>query len=223
MSSTSQFTSSEGGLSLYDVSIPLLIRNLNTTAGFLRKGEQWCKDNNHDPTTTLIKGKIADDMKELPFQVQTACNMAKGVLFRIGGQENTPMDDNEETFAQLYARIDKTVELLKTAKKEKFAKPVRRFHDTVRVRCDAHLLTLVVAIGCQGRVEVGPHGGELQRLGIHPELCTAQFLLPHEHGVQHFEESWRAGGQAGFLEPERVGMHGLEQDQYRQTRCGCEG
>lgn len=37
------------------------------------------------------------------------------------------MEDNEKTFAELYARIEKTVKLLRAAKKEKFVGPVSFF------------------------------------------------------------------------------------------------
>ena len=48
---------------------------------------------------------------------------AKGVCHRVGGFEEVKMEDNETTFEQLYARIDKTLEVLKQAeaKPEAFA------------------------------------------------------------------------------------------------------
>lgn len=63
----------------------------------------------------------------MTFQIQTCCNTAKGILFRIGGEENVPVEDNEKTLADLYARIQSTVKLLKAAKKEKFVGPVRSY------------------------------------------------------------------------------------------------
>jgi hypothetical protein len=105
-------------VSLYDLSVPITIRALEELSSDLKKGEKWCEDNNVDKTT-LTEGKIAD-MLPLTFQVQTCCNSAKGVLHRIGGAENTPVEDNEKTFEELYARIEKTLDLLRAAKRETF-------------------------------------------------------------------------------------------------------
>ena len=64
------------------------------------------------------------EYQPLTFQVQTCSNTAKGILFRVGREENTPMEDNEKSFADLYSRIDATVKILRAAKKEKFSAPV---------------------------------------------------------------------------------------------------
>lgn len=114
---------SSSNLSLYDLTVPVVTRALEQLSNVLKKGEEWAKENGKDPQT-LIDGKIAEDMLALPFQIQTCSNTSKGILFRVGGMENVPMDDNEKTFEDLYKRIDRTVEMLKGAKREKFVAPV---------------------------------------------------------------------------------------------------
>jgi hypothetical protein len=59
----------------------------------------------------------------LAFQIRTSCDGAKGVVARIGGGEAVPIEDNETTFAQFYARIDRTLEILKGAKRDAFNAP----------------------------------------------------------------------------------------------------
>lgn len=105
-------------VNLYDVSVPVVIRALEQLADNLKIGEKWCEDNKKEKTV-LTEGKISD-MLPLTFQVQSACNSAKGVLFRVGGEENTPVEDNEKTFEEMIARVESTLALLKAAKREKF-------------------------------------------------------------------------------------------------------
>jgi hypothetical protein len=64
-------------------------------------------------------------MQPLPFQIQACCNGSKAILSRIGGEEPVVVADNETTFAELYARLESTIGLLRAAKKEKFMGPVR--------------------------------------------------------------------------------------------------
>ncbi|KAF2857954.1 DnaJ-domain-containing protein [Piedraia hortae CBS 480.64] len=85
----------------------------------LKKGEQWAKDNNVS-ADKVLNSSLADDMKSLPFQVQSTSNTAKWVAVRLGGLENEVMEDNETTFEQLYERIDKTVAYLNKVKPDHF-------------------------------------------------------------------------------------------------------
>lgn len=125
-------------VSFYDATIPVYTTALENMLTYLKKGEQWA-DENKVPHSKLIEGRLAPDMnvrsrnalcrliiflisrcKPLPFQVQSACNTAKGALTRLAGQENVPFEDNETTFAQFYVRIQATIDLLKAAKPEDF-------------------------------------------------------------------------------------------------------
>ncbi|EMC95946.1 hypothetical protein BAUCODRAFT_34713 [Baudoinia panamericana UAMH 10762] len=106
--------------SLYDMSVPIYTQALKNTLAFLKKGEAWCKDNGH-PVEKLLEGKLAEDMKPLPFQICTISNTAKLTCVRIAGTENDPWEDNETTFEQLYERITKTIKFLEKVKPEDFA------------------------------------------------------------------------------------------------------
>jgi len=48
--------------------------------------------------------------------VQIACDSAKGVVARLAGVEPPKHEDTEETFAELKARIAKTVDFIQTFK-----------------------------------------------------------------------------------------------------------
>jgi hypothetical protein len=51
-------------------------------------------------------------------QVQVATDMAKGGVARLAGQEPPVYEDNEKSFADLSARIEKTIAFIKTFKPE---------------------------------------------------------------------------------------------------------
>ncbi|KAM3415872.1 hypothetical protein BST61_g9374 [Cercospora zeina] len=106
-------------ISTYDVSVPILVRNLEILNVILKKGEAWAKENGKD-AEAFLQTRLIDDMLPLTFQIQTCCNTAKAVLPRIGGETPVSVEDNEKTFADFYARIDSTVRLLRAAKQENF-------------------------------------------------------------------------------------------------------
>ncbi|KAF2212301.1 hypothetical protein CERZMDRAFT_59199 [Cercospora zeae-maydis SCOH1-5] len=109
-------------ISTYDVSVPILVRNLEILSAILKKGEAWAKENGKD-ADAFLQTRLIDDMLPLTFQIYSCCNTAKAVLPRIGGEEPVSVEDNQKTFAEVYARIDSTVKLLRAAKKEKFIAP----------------------------------------------------------------------------------------------------
>lgn len=58
--------------------------------------------------------KLAPDMFDFKRQVQIATDNAKGAAGRLSGKEIPSFEDNEQTFAELQARLDKTVAYLDT-------------------------------------------------------------------------------------------------------------
>ncbi|KAK4539243.1 hypothetical protein LTR36_000871, partial [Oleoguttula mirabilis] len=56
----------------------------------------------------------------IAFQIQRCSNAAKFAAVRVAGVANEVMEDDEATFAQLYARIDKTVAFLQGVPAESF-------------------------------------------------------------------------------------------------------
>lgn len=57
----------------------------------------------------LLGARLAPDMFELKRQVQIATDHAKGAMARLAGVDVPSFPDTEQTFAELYARIDKTL------------------------------------------------------------------------------------------------------------------
>ena len=100
-------------ISLYDVSIPVLTRGLSNMSSFLDKAAIHAEAKKYD-TSVLAQARLAPDMHPLARQVQITCDTAKGAGARLAQIEVPKHADTETTFAELKARIAKTMEFLKT-------------------------------------------------------------------------------------------------------------
>lgn len=100
-------------ISMYSITVPCFIRMLGNLSAFLKKGEEYAKGTGIDEAEFLGKS-LAPEMFNLTRQVQTVSDVAKGCAARLAGKEIPSYEDNEKTFVELYARIDKTVEYLES-------------------------------------------------------------------------------------------------------------
>lgn len=100
-------------LSLYDITIPVFIRGLTNLSVILSKGSTFA-DTQNLPAAHLLEARLIEDMAALPFQIQRASDTAKGSASRVAGVEPVAMPDDETTFEELQARIQKTIDFLKT-------------------------------------------------------------------------------------------------------------
>ncbi|GAA0901133.1 DUF1993 domain-containing protein [Luteibacter anthropi] len=98
-------------ISMYQVSIPVLVRALNNLSAVLKKGAEHAKER-HIAEEVLLHTRITPDMFPLVRQVQIATDMAKGAGYRLAGQDVPSMADDETTFEQLQARIEKVIGML---------------------------------------------------------------------------------------------------------------
>ncbi len=57
----------------------------------------------------LLQGRLYPDMFPLLRQVQVACDFAKSVSARLAGVDVPSFEDNEQSFVDLQARIEKTL------------------------------------------------------------------------------------------------------------------
>jgi uncharacterized protein len=67
----------------------------------------------------LVGVRLAPDMLPFAAQIRIACDAAKLAVARIGGIEAPKFEDNETTFAELRARVAKTLEWLATVPADK--------------------------------------------------------------------------------------------------------
>jgi len=104
---------------IYDASIPPLIRGLENLATILDKAVAQAKSEDKD-LNSLLEGRLAPDMFAFTRQVQVVSDTAKGCGARLTGTEPPSYPDEEKTFPDLHQRIAKTVSYLKTFRPEQF-------------------------------------------------------------------------------------------------------
>ena len=102
-------------ISMYQASVPVLLRMLGSLRKILEKGAAHAEAKKID-AAVFLQARLSPDMFQLTRQVQVASDMAKSVAARLAGVEPPKYEDNEASFAELLARIDKTVAYLKTFK-----------------------------------------------------------------------------------------------------------
>lgn len=102
-------------LTMYDATIPTLKRVLTNLSAILKKGEAHADAKKIDQSI-FLNARLAPDMYALTRQVQIATDMSKGAAARLAGVEIPKYEDNETTFADLQARITKTVAFIEGIK-----------------------------------------------------------------------------------------------------------
>jgi hypothetical protein len=98
-------------ISMYQASAPRFVNTLRNLSAILDKAAAHCDAHKIDPAV-LIGARLYPDMFPLARQVQIACDNAKGALARLAGVEVPRHEDTETTFAELQARIAKTVDFV---------------------------------------------------------------------------------------------------------------
>jgi hypothetical protein len=100
-------------ISMYDFSIPVLTHSLTNMSALLDKAAAQAAAKKFD-CAVLAQARLFPDMYPLVRQVQIACDTAKGAAARLAGIEVPRHEDTEVTFAELKARIAKTLDVLKS-------------------------------------------------------------------------------------------------------------
>jgi uncharacterized protein len=100
-------------LSMYAASIPTFVHGLKNLSAILDKAEKYAQEKKIDPSV-LITARLYPDMFALSRQVQIACDIVKGGVARLAGGEVPSFPDTESTFAELQARIQKTIDFIES-------------------------------------------------------------------------------------------------------------
>jgi hypothetical protein len=98
---------------MYQASIPVFVRALNSLADVLAKAEAYAAAKKIEPKA-LLEARLYPDMFPLVKQVQIAADAAKGGAARLAQQTPPAYEDNEASFAELVERCRKTVAYLQT-------------------------------------------------------------------------------------------------------------
>jgi hypothetical protein len=98
-------------LSMHQASAARFAAMLRNLSGLLDKAEAHCAARKIDPAA-LTAFRLYPDMFPLTRQVQIACDTAKGAVARLAGVEVPKHEDTEQSFAELKARIAKTLQFV---------------------------------------------------------------------------------------------------------------
>ena len=102
-------------ISMYQASVPPFLQMLTSLSAILDKAAAHASARKIEPSV-LLNTRLTPDMFPLVRQVQLAADFAKGAAGRLAGVELPKFPDEETSFAELTARIAKTVDFIETLK-----------------------------------------------------------------------------------------------------------
>ena len=105
---------------LYASSVPVFTQMLGGLKDVLAKAEAHAGARNIEPNA-LLQARLFPDMFGLVRQVQIACDFASGVRARLAGVEVPSYEATEQSFADLQARIEKTLAFVASLSEAQFA------------------------------------------------------------------------------------------------------
>src|SRR4051812_45055827 len=100
-------------ITMSSASLPIFKTMLNNLSHVMDKAQAHADARKFD-TAVLAGYRLAPDMLPFTRQVIIACDAAKNAVARISGLEAPRFEDNETTFPELKARIQKTLDWLST-------------------------------------------------------------------------------------------------------------
>jgi hypothetical protein len=126
-------------MSVYQITVPVFVKALSNLRAVLEKAKAHALDHKIEEAA-FMQARLYPDMLALPRQVQIATDIARGASARLGGQEPPAYEDNEKTFDELLARIDRTLAYIKALDEKPFEDAAAR-EITRPVRGEPHKFT----------------------------------------------------------------------------------
>jgi hypothetical protein len=103
--------------SVYQACAPVLVQTLKGLEALLDKAEAFAAERKLDPAVVL-QTRLYPDMYAFTRQVQIVSDSAKGAMARLAGVDVPSWPDTETTFAELKARVAKTLDYVQGFKAE---------------------------------------------------------------------------------------------------------
>lgn len=104
---------------MYTTSVPVFKQMLNSLHAILTKAEEHATAKKID-ATVFLQARLSPDMFPLLRQVQIAADFAKGVSARLAGVAVPEYEDSEISFADLHARLAKTLTFIESLNAAQF-------------------------------------------------------------------------------------------------------
>jgi uncharacterized protein len=96
------------------------IQALRNAEGWLDKAEAWSATKQRD-VGELLHARLAPDMKDFIYQVQSACDYVKAAAAWLSGRTPPRHEDREQTVDDLRERLRKTVAFAESVPREDYA------------------------------------------------------------------------------------------------------
>jgi hypothetical protein len=93
------------------------LKNLET---YLHKAEEHASTRKCN-VNVLMTSRLAPDMKNFIYQVQSACDYVKGAAAWLSGQMSPKHEDSEQTIDEVRARIRTTVAFVESVEEARYA------------------------------------------------------------------------------------------------------
>jgi uncharacterized protein len=106
---------------MYYETVSQCVQNLKALEPCLSKAEQFAATKKFD-VGVLLNARLAPDMGNFIYQVQSACDYVKGAAAWLSGQAPPKHEDNEKTIGELRERIRKTVAFADNVDKAQYAR-----------------------------------------------------------------------------------------------------
>lgn len=104
-------------IGMYSASVPVFQRQLKALGNVFDKGASHAAAKKM-PEPVVLQLRLFPDMLPLVRQLQIAADFAKNTPALLAGTEPPKFEDNEATFADCKARIDRTLALLADVRRE---------------------------------------------------------------------------------------------------------
>lgn len=106
-------------MSLYAVTVPVFARTLSNLRSVLERAKAHALEHKIEDSA-YVNARLYPDMFPLSRQVQIATDIARGCAARLAGVEPPAFEDKEQSFDDLVARIDRTVEYMRSLPEQQF-------------------------------------------------------------------------------------------------------
>jgi len=100
-------------LSMHAATVPIFEQMLSNMLAWLDKAEAHAKAKKFDPNN-FVGVRLTPDMLPFSRQIQIASDAAKGCLSRLAAVEAPKWADDEKTLDELRARIQKTIDYVRS-------------------------------------------------------------------------------------------------------------
>jgi uncharacterized protein len=100
-------------LSMYQASVPVLVRAIENLIVILEKGKAHAAAKGTDEANYLTM-RLIPDMLPFASQIRIATDIARRGMARLAGVDHLPVEDDETSFDQLIARCRVTIDNVKS-------------------------------------------------------------------------------------------------------------